>query len=495
MEYDEAVEVVTARGARFETATGMVKNVQQAWFINVPRSLRELFCGLRRRGGSTFLVYEDERWTFDRVCDEIAAVGSMLVQRFGVEPGDRVAIAMRNYPEWVVAFGAAVSIGAIAVPLNALGSAGELSFGLSDSGAKVVFADHERIERMRPWTLPTIGVRCSIDGIHRWPSVGASLPEVEVASEQDATILYTAGTTGAPKGAVSTHGAILQSLAGFRCRGEVQRLVEHGPRDAASDRPPVFILTVPLFHVTGLVAVLLSCVGNGLKLVMMHRWEPERALQLIERESVTNIRRGANPILGSAPPSAVRSLRHLVFAECGSWWRAGAARARSRGVRKVSARTSGARIWHDGDECVRAQNAGTEYESNPTSSGRGTPILQIAIRDDEGRDVEVGKSGEIWFKGPHLIRGYWNRLEETAATITEGWLRTGDLGRVDERGLVYVEDRLKDVILRGGENIYCGEIEATISRSHLLRRQRCSVSRTNASARSWLRPSWSKGVE
>jgi long-chain acyl-CoA synthetase len=295
--YEEAVAAATAPGQRWETERIVVDGVEQTAFANVPRSLRELFGSLRPRQG-TFLVYEDEHWSFEDFVGRMDALGAALVERYGVRPGDRVAVGMRNYPEWVVAAGATLSVGAVLVSLNAWWTEDELDYALGDATPTVLVADAERVERTRESCgrrgVRTIGVRLGEGeapaGVDRWEDVarpGPALPEVDVAPDDDATILYTSGTTGRPKGAVSTHRAVLQALGGFGCRTAVGRLL-HPDEAPKTSGAPVFILVVPLFHVTGFVPVLLSCVGSGLKLVMMYRWDADRALELIERERVTN---------------------------------------------------------------------------------------------------------------------------------------------------------------------------------------------------------------
>jgi long-chain acyl-CoA synthetase len=404
---------------------------------------------------------------------EVDALAAALVGELGVQPGDRVGVAMRNLPEWVVGFAAAVSVGAVSVSLNGWWTADELDFALDDAGPRVLLADPERAEQAAA-SCARLGVQLVVaraaggavpDGARRWEDVvvaGAPMPEVDVEPDLDATILYTSGTTGNPKGAVSTHRAILQALAGFQCRSVVARMRSPEDAKAMAAQPPVFILVVPLFHVTGTVSVLLSCVGAGLKLVMMYKWDPERALELIERERVTNF--------VGVPTQAWDMLEHPRFAEFDTSSLTnvggGGAPAPPELVRRVEAGFSRGRptIGYGMTEtnAYGPQNSGDDYVSHPTSTGRGTPILEIAIRDPDGHDLPVGERGEIWFKGPHLIRGYWNRPDATAETIVDGWLRSGDLGRLDEEGFVYVEDRAKDMVLRGGENVYCAEVEAAV---------------------------------
>jgi long-chain acyl-CoA synthetase len=476
--YDDAVAAATAAGQRYETTRAVIDGIEQTVFVNVPPSLRELFDSCRARGDATFLVYEDERWSFERFMAEVDALAAALVARFGVEPRDRVAVAMRNLPEWVVGFAATVSIGAISVSLNGWWTADELDFALGDSTPKVLLADPERAERAaascerlsievivaRSGEAPGSG-EAPVTGGHRWEQVvepGAPMPAVTVAPDDDATILYTSGTTGNPKGAVSTHRAILQALAGFGCRTVVTRSRSPREAEAAAARPPVFILIVPLFHVTGCVAVLLSCVASGLKLVIMRKWDPGRALEHIQAEQVTNF--------VGVPTQSWDLLEHPRFADYDTSSLVsvggGGAPAPPELVKRVEAgfRRGRPSIGYGLTEtnAYGPQNSGDDYLAHPTSTGRATPILEIAVRDADGHDLPAGERGEIWFKGPHLIRGYWNRPDATAETIVEGWLATGDLGRLDADGFVYVEDRAKDMVLRGGENVYCAEVEAAI---------------------------------
>ncbi|HEX6424007.1 MAG TPA: AMP-binding protein [Acidimicrobiales bacterium] len=474
LSYAEAVAQVTAPGQRFETGTVEIRGVPTTVFLNGPASLRQVFDAARTRGDATFLVYEDERWSFAEVMRQVDALGSLLAGTYGVGKGDRVAIGMRNYPEWVVAFAAITSIGAISVSLNAWWTDEELAWALDDCGATVLIADRERIERTRRAAgalgVRLLGVRPGDDprgdlaGVDRWDDalpLGAALPDVAIAPDDDATILYTSGTTGRPKGAVSTHRAVTQALMGYSCRAAVDRL-RRGPDARPLANAPAFILIVPLFHVTGSIPVMLGCFASGLKLVIMYKWDPERALELIERERVTNF--------VGVPTQSWDLLQSPRFAEFDTSSLVsvggGGAPAPPELVRKVSSSFAKASpsIGYGMTEtnAYGPQNGGADYLSHPTSTGRATPILEVEIRDDAGEPLPVGERGEIWFKGPNLIRGYWNRPDATAEAIVDGWLRTGDIGRIDDEGFVYVEDRAKDMVLRGGENVYCAEVEAAI---------------------------------
>jgi long-chain acyl-CoA synthetase len=471
MTWDEAVAAATGPGGMFELAEAEVGGRTLRVWKNAPPSLRALFGAARARGDATFLVYEDERWSFADVMAEVDALGAALVERYGVRPGDRVAIALRNYPEWVVAFAAITSIGAISVSLNAWWTTEELDYALRDSGSRVVIADRERLQRVAPLLGP-LGVRAIAvrsegalpAGAEPWREVvrrGAPLPEVDVGPDMDATILYTSGTTGHPKGAVSTHRAVLSGLIAFACRAAVNAMRGVGPK-AAQPHPTSFILVVPLFHVTGCVPVMLSCFAAGYKLVMMYKWDPARALELIERERVTQfvgVPTQSFDLL-ECPDFARRDTSSLVSVG------GGGAPAPPELVRRVDRSFRSARpgIGYGMTEtnAYGPGNAGDDYLRKPTSCGRVVPVVELRVTDEQGRVLGPNEVGEIWFRGPNLIRGYWNQPEATAETIVDGWLRSGDIGRIDEEGFVYVQDRAKDMVLRAGENVYCAEVEAAI---------------------------------
>ncbi len=471
LSWTEAIAAVTGPGGLFEIIEGSVQGQKLKLFKNAPPSLRHLFAASRARGEATFLVYEDERWSFAQVMSKADALGAALVERYGIRPGDRVAIAMRNFPEWVIAFTAITSIGAISVSLNAWWTTEENEYALRDSGSRVVIADRERVQKIAPLLkdldLRVIAVRSEgalTPGVDPWDDVvidGAPLPEVAVLPDMDATILYTSGTTGHPKGAVSTHRAVLSALVAFACRAAVMAAMGAGP-PKEHPHPPSFILVVPLFHVTGCVPVLLSCFAAGYKLVIMHKWEPSRALELIEREKVTQFVGVPTQSwdLLECKDFAARDTSSLLSVG------GGGAPAPPELVRRVDKSFSAARpgIGYGMTEtnAYGPGNSGDDYIRKPTSCGRVVPIVELRVTDAEGRTLGPNEVGEIWFRGPNLIRGYWNRPDASAETIVDGWLRSGDIGRIDEEGFVFVQDRAKDMVLRAGENVYCAEVEAAI---------------------------------
>lgn len=472
MTFEEATRQLTQPGGPFAIETIEIGGVETRVFENTLVSLRAVFDTARARGDATFLVYEDERWSFAETMRHVDALGALLVERYGIQPGDRVAIAMRNYPEWIISFAAITSIGAISVSLNAWWTEAETRYGLEDSGAKIVIADAERA-RVAASTAEEHGIRFLVvrsegilpAGADRWDDVlplGSPLPDVAIDPEMDATILYTSGTTGFPKGAVSTHRAITSALAAFGCSATVHAMRFPDEAKRAAANPTSFILIVPLFHVTGSLAVMLSCFAAGYKLVMMYKWEPGRALELIEREKVTRfvgVPTQSWDLLES-PDFERRDTSSLTNVG------GGGAPAPPELVKRIEGSFKRGRpgIGYGMTEtnAYGPQNSGDDYLRKPQSAGRPVPTMQLRVTDTEGSVLGPGEIGELWFRGPMLIRGYWNKPEATAEAIVDGWLRSGDLGTIDEEGFVYVRDRAKDMVLRAGENVYCAEVEAAI---------------------------------
>jgi long-chain acyl-CoA synthetase len=470
---EEAIAAVGAPGQPFEVIEVERDGVTNRVFKNAPANLREFFDSSRGLD-ATFLVYEDEEWSFADVMAEADALAYALVHHYNLKKGDRVGIAMRNLPEWIVSFAAVTSVGAISVSLNAWWTEEELEYAINDAGLSVLIADTERVSRAddacQRAGVKILGVRLDEllpvpAGVEYWRDVvvrGAAMPLVDISSDMDATILYTSGTTGFPKGAVSTHGAVCQTIMAFASSGAIQA-ARREPGETGSGQAPCFILVVPLFHVTGNIPVMLSCFSWHFKLVMMYRWEPERALQLIERHKVTNF--------VGVPTQSWDMLENPNFAKYDtSSLQAvggGGAPAPAKLVARVdSSFKQGRPTLGYGMTETNAYgpgNYGDDYITHPSSTGRTpTIVMDVEIRDEEINAVATCESGEIWMKSPTLIRGYWNKPEATTSTIMNGWLRTGDLGYIDEEGFLYIEDRLKDMILRAGENVYSAEVESAI---------------------------------
>ncbi len=473
LDFNAAISAISGPGSVFELNETEVDGVNFRTFANAPATVRDLFTSARDLD-DVFLVYEDEEWTYARVMAEVDALGYALVHQYGIKKGDRVGIAMRNLPEWIVSFAAIISVGGISVSLNAWWTEDENEYAINDAGLSLLIADTERISRAhgpceRSGT-PILGVRLDAlqplpPHVRQWNDVivrGVPLPEVELSADDDATILYTSGTTGFPKGAVSNHRAIVNAIMAFASNAAVTALRRSSAEEGGGNAP-CFILIVPLFHVTGCIPVMMSAFTWHFKLVMMYRWEPERALQLIERHKVTTF--------VGVPTQSWDLLENANFSKYDTSSLTsiggGGAPAPPKLVARVESSFSKGRpsIGYGMTEtnAYGPGNFGDDYVSHPTSTGRTPTILMdFEIRDDEGHVLGVNERGEIWMKCATLIRGYWNKPEATAETLQKGWLRSGDLGRIDEDGFLYIEDRAKDMILRAGENVYSAEVEAAI---------------------------------
>ena len=470
---------LTAVGAPFEIEVIEIGGrPTKTWKHAVP-TIRALFELSRRHGDATFTVYEDERMTFAEHYARAAAFARALVEQFGVRPGDRVAIAMRNFPEWPVAFFGAAAAGAVVVPLNAWWTGAELEYGLADSGSKVLVADGERLERLAPHLgelpgLATVVVRGDVPaGCVAWGDLigrpdalrPGDLPDVEIASDDPATIFYTSGTTGRPKGALGTHRNFttnMTSLAFATARTALRTPVSPARAGVAAPAQSATLLSVPFFHATGCHSVLQGAVTSGAKLVMMYRWNPERALELIERERITNFG-GVPSMVWQVLQSSEFSTRDLSSVQSIGY---GGAPAPPELVRTIDEMFPG-RIPSNGyglteTSSVTTSNGGADYLRKPDSVGVPVAVCEVKVVDEAGDEVPLGDTGELWISGPNIVQGYWGKPEATAQSFSDGWLHSGDVARIDEEGFVYIVDRAKDMIIRGGENVYCSEVEAAL---------------------------------
>jgi len=473
MTFLEANAAVTGPGQIFELIDAEVRGVKMKVFKNSPAHLGQVFAGSRGHGDKTFLAYENEIITFAQAADRIDALASLLVNVYGVKKGDRVAVAMRNFPEWVLSFAAIISVGAVNVSMNSWWTEDEMDFALEDSGATVLICDQQRFDigaaSCVKKNIKVLVVRAEKPlpaGVDKWEEVlplGDKHPGADISPDDDATILYTSGTTGRPKGAVSTHRAIISSIMAFSARNTIFQMSGTKLKDVDGPEVPTsFILIVPLFHVTGCVPVMLSCFVAGLKLAIMYKWDPEKALEMIEREQITNFVGVPTQSWDLVNSPAFEKYDTSSLRAVGG----GGAPSPTSLVGKVNdkVKNGNPQLGYGMTETNAFGPAitGSDYLSHPTSTGRATWPMIVEVRDENLKPVPTGQSGEIWFFGPMLIRGYWNRPDATAETIVDGWLRSGDLGRLDADGYVYVEDRVKDMILRAGDNVYGAEVESAI---------------------------------
>jgi long-chain acyl-CoA synthetase len=474
----EVHAVLTAPGEPFEMVETTVRGIPTRTWKNAPTSLAAILALSRAYGDLDFLVYEQEHWTFEGQYRGAAKLAGELVGRYGVGKGDRVAVAMRNLPEWSVGFWAAAAAGAVVVPLNSWWTGPELAYGLRDSGTKVLICDQQRLDRLASELdgLPGLHVVVArqasehldpritplADLLGKIPA-DVELPLVDLGPEDDATIFYTSGTTGNPKGVLGTHRNICTNLMslGFVNARNSRRSVESPPARPATGRN-VYLLSVPFFHATGCHSVLVANLAAGNELVLMHKWDPARALELIEQERVTTF--------GGVPAMVWQAMEHPDFArrDLSSLRNVayGGAPAAPELVRAIEERFPG-RTPSNGyglteTSSVTTMNAGVDYLRHPDSVGVPVPVCDIKVVDEGGTALPLGEVGELWIKGPNVVTGYWNKPTETAASFTDGWLHSGDVARIDADGFVYIVDRAKDLVIRGGENISSVEVEAAL---------------------------------
>ncbi len=445
-------------------------------FVNAPTSLRQVYEDAV--SDVEFVVAEDQRWTFAEFWNDAATIGHLLVHDLGVRKGDRVAISMRNYPEWMLAFTAATSVGAIAVAMNSLWNADEMAYGLTDSGAKVLFADAERLALLESMAEPIEGLQvvavrhtgspaADVELAGRMAEIGSvPMPEVDIAPTDSALILYTSGSTGHPKGVLSNHHNVIVALMAWE--------VEYG---ALTERPgnvvapeegsglvPASLLGIPLFHVLGLHAVFLASFRGQRKLVAMYKWDASVAAELIERERIVTFT-GPPAVSGDlvrVAQSEGRDLSSLLSVGGG-----GAARPPEQ-VGQIDDTFEKA-LPNTGWGMTETNAIGTiifgaEYSERRLSSGPALCVIDLRVVDDDGNELQPGERGELQVRGPSMFREYWNKPEATADSFAEdGWFKTGDVAYIDTDGHLFIVDRIKDLIIRGGENIGCGGVEAALS--------------------------------
>jgi long-chain acyl-CoA synthetase len=474
----EAYRILTEPGAPFEMETIDVCGRPTRVYKYAHRDLRAIFDASRAWNDRTFIVYGDERVSYRAHYRAASALAWRLVEDYGVQKGDRVAIAMRNFPEWPIAFWATTAIGAVAVPLNAWGTGDDLAFGLRDSGARVAVVDAERLERLTSqpagaYAVALIAVRTPHEALGAATAlqdlIGAQAmydllpdrapPDRNIHPDDDATILYTSGTTGRPKGALGTHRNIMCNLVNITFAPARAAIRRGDPLPAPAATQKALLLPVPFFHVTGCHSAMIPAVANGSKIVLMHKWNAEMALELIEREHVTGL---------STVPSMAWQLiespdfekRDLSSLEGLSYGGAAAAPELARKIALLfPGKFAGQGYGATETSSVSTSNNAEDYLALPDSVGPAVPGCDLRVIDADGKALPAGMIGELEIYGGNVVKGYWNNPEATAKAFRDGWYRTGDIVRMDEEGFVYLLDRAKDMLIRGGENIYCVEIE------------------------------------
>ncbi|MES2056631.1 MAG: class I adenylate-forming enzyme family protein [Pseudomonadota bacterium] len=472
----QAQAALTVPGSKFEMDVADIRGVPTRVWKYAPPSLAFLIQAARAYGQNVFTVYEDERVTYEANYRAVAALATKL-QEMGVAKGDRVAIAMRNLPEWPVIFFAAASIGAIVVPLNAWWTAGELEYGIDDSGTRILFVDDERHQRLVESgpALPAVeriivarasgaleGRASRLEDLIGTPTDYAALPDapfpqVAIDTDDDATIFYTSGTTGHPKGALGTHRNLMTNImsGGYASARSVLRRGETPP----DPTPRTMLTVIPLVHVTACSASMMGVIATGSTMIFMRKWDVVRAMEIIEREKV-NITGGVPTVAWQLIEHPDRSKYDLSSLEAIAYGGAPSAPELVKRIHEEFGALPGNGWGMTETMATVTSHSSEDYLNRPTSAGPPVAVADLKIMGDDGTtEMSLGEVGELWARGPMIVKGYWNKPQATAETFIDGWVRTGDLARLDAEGFVYIVDRAKDMIIRGGENIYSSEVE------------------------------------
>ena len=468
---EQALAQLTAPGQPYEIVEADAIGRRVRTFRNAPRNLRQLFADTR--SDKPCIVYEGETLTYEETWQRACTLAHSLVNDFSVRKGDRVAVSMRNYPEWIISYMAITSIGGMFVAMNALWTADEMAYGLTLSTPRVFIADQERLDRLAalpapPASFDIIGVRTTKPlpaGGHAWANFvhapyKSDMPDIDVAPDVDLHMLFTSGSTGNPKGAVSTHRNAIHALLSWEL--DLLAAWEIGLLARPPENPPqsTMLLAIPLFHVTGLLACTLSGYRYQRRLVMMYKWDVEKGADIIEREGVTHMT--ATPaITGDLVAFSRRTGRK--FPSLVTIGGGGASRApeQVRAIDSVFEKAFPGTGWGMTEtNAIGVGIAAGDYLRKPESSGRVSAVLDIRVVDETNTPVPTGTRGELQIRGASIMRGYYQNPKANAENFVDGdWFKTGDVAIIDDEGFVFIVDRIKDLVIRGGENIGCGAVE------------------------------------
>ena len=478
MTRDQVKDALCAPGMPFEMETAEIEGVPTRVWKNALPNLAVLAAHANASfGDREFVVYEDERVTYAAWYRAVVTLAHALQER-GVKKGDRVALAMRNLPEWPVAFFAAAVTGAIVVPLNAWWTGEELAFGLADSGAAVLICDAERWDRISPYKAempalahvmvtragaaamaePAITLESIIGSPKNYADLAdLSLPEVAIAPDDATTIFYTSGTTGKPKGALGSHRNLLTNGFSSAYSGAATVLRRGEPLPEPSIRAS--LLVIPMFHVTACSASMIPTIQAGHKIVLLHKWDTVKAFEIIEREKI-NATGGVPFIAWQLIEHPDREKYDLSSIDAISYGGAPSAPELVSKIYEIFGAFPGNGWGMTETMATVTSHVAEDYLNRPDSCGPAVAVSDVKIMSEDGStELPVGEVGELWARGPQIVKGYWNRPDATAETFVDGWVRTGDLARVDDEGFCFIVDRAKDMIIRGGENIYSSEVE------------------------------------
>jgi len=434
-------------------------------FQNAPKTMRDLFGAIELlQGDFPFICEGDNELSFLESISKAKSICKFLLEE-GIKPNDRVGICMQNCTEWAVIYLALAGYGATAVPFNSWWKTEELDYGIEHSEIKLIFVDPKRYELIKDHKIKKVVTR-PIDGCISYGEISetkvSDWPQDNATDEDLTVLLYTSGSTGLPKGVMLTHLAIINGLFSFYTLGELRKIV-HEEQLLDVENASVLI-NVPLFHVTGLITQFLLSMLAKRKIIIMHKWDATYALDLIQHHKVTNLSGVPTQSwdLMNHPNVDEYDLSSLIDIGAG-----GAARPEDQ-VFNLHEKFNIPMTFAWGMTETSALGTilrGHDYLKRPNSAGLIVPdITEIGIMDDKNKFLESNSVGEIVFKSPSNTIGYLKNKKETEKTIINGWLKTGDLGYIDEDGYLFILDRKKALIIRGGENISCLEVENALDK-------------------------------
>lgn len=468
---EQAMMQIIAKEPIFALGEAEIRGNTYRVFVNAPNDLRGLIAVCDGYGEAPAVVFEDERWSYADLAANARAVASGLAAE-GVKKGDIVALAMRNSPEWMACYLGIAALGAVVVPLNGWWTAEEMAFALDHCKAGLVIADPEQGGRIAPSKsrlgFRLIAARGTLDGsdtsLEKVMARGRTSPppQAEIHPDDDLAVMYTSGSTGKPKGVVLTHRAAWSTLLSFALVGASVKATPGGA--AMFPEHPAILVALPFFHVTGSHPIFMLSVLQGRKMVLMRKWSPAEAIRLIKAEAITNF--VGVPTMSYELMLTARemgeSLETLTDLGSGGAKRPAAHVARLSDQFPHAWSSSGYGLTES--SALGTYNGLADYQRKPGAAGRPIPPLtEIRTVAEDGRICAPGEAGEVWIRTAGNFRGYLHDPEATQAALTEdGWLKTGDMGVIDEEGFLTIVDRLKDMIVRGGENVACLEVEAAL---------------------------------
>lgn len=476
-----AIEQLTAPGGPFEFIDATVNGMECRVFKDIPKCLTSAYGVLQTYAELDLAVFAGRRLTYKQAGEQAGAFAKILSDVYGIKKGDRVALAMRNAPEWISVFLAITSLGAIPALVNSRGKPDEISYCVISTQCKLVVTDIRTSEGLGD--TPAGALPCITFDIEKSftlagteqaiaaPALVDGLPVVESEPDEIAMILYTSGTTGRPKGALLTHQGVMMGLRTNQYSSSmigIQIAHRYGidPATMLANRPQyTTLLMFPMFHVSGVQAVFLTNFLQGGKVVMMPRWNGDEALKLVQDEKITMF--PGVPLMYwdmlRSPDVNKYDLSSMTNLSVSG-------QSTPLSLFNAIKQTFPAAVIGCGYGMTESNgpitlNVGEDLINNPSSVGRVVATTDVKLVSENGVEVAQGERGEICIRGAAIMKGYDNQPEANAKSFSGGWYHTGDIGVFDEEQRLYIVDRSTEMVISGGENIYCAEVERVLSQA------------------------------